>query len=305
MPSAEHEAFAAGLAAVGPLTPEVLPDPATTARLRQASDEVPASLPADVVLTAVDAGGVPALWVEVPQSRPDRVVVFLHGGGYIWMSARSHTLLAAQIARAARVRCLSLDYRLAPQHPFPAPVEDTVAACRWLAARGIEPGRTVLVGESAGGGLVLAALIALRDAGEKLPAAGACVSPWTDLTVSGASADAADDPVVTGTALRAMAAGYLAGADPTAPTASPLFADPRGLPPLHLQVGTREALLDDAVRFAERARAAGVDVTLVRHPGVVHMWVVLGPDLPETAEAIRALATFVDQRTADSSPSRR
>jgi acetyl esterase/lipase len=205
-------------------------------------------------------------------------------------------LVAAGLVRASGCRCVSVDYRRSPEHPYPAPVEDLTAVYRAVLAGGESAGRIAFAGDSAGGGLVLAGLVALRDAGDALPAAGVSISPWTDLAVTGPSADTVDDPIVSGAGLRMMADVYLDGADPQSPTASPLYADLGGLPPVLVQVGTREALLDDARRVAERARDAGVDVTLHEFDGVVHMWVVMGPDLPESLEAFAEAGAFVRDR---------
>ncbi len=188
---------------------------------------------------------------------------------------------------------MGVDYRRAPEHPYPAPVEDLVAAYRGLLDQGVPADRIAFAGDSAGGGLVVAGLVALRDAGDTLPAAAMSISPWTDLAVTGPSADTADDPIVSGNALRMMANLYLDGADPRSPTASPLYAELKGLPPLLVQVGTRESLLDDACRLVDRARDAGVDVTLHEYEDVVHMWVVMGPDIPESLEAFDEAGTFV------------
>jgi acetyl esterase/lipase len=224
---------------------------------------------------------------------PIGTMVFVHGGGYIWMRAQSHLPVVAALVRASGCRGVSVDYRRAPEHPFPAPVEDLVAVHRALVDEGVSPSRIAFAGDSAGGGLVIGGLVALRDAGAAIPAAAVSISPWTDLTVSGASADVADDPLVNGRALRMMAGVYLAGADPRSPTASPLYADLHGLPPLLVQVGTREALLDDARRVVERARECGVDVVLHEFEDVVHMWVVIGPDIPESLEAFAEAGEFV------------
>ena len=225
--------------------------------------------------------------------------MFVHGGGYIWMRARTHLAVAAALVRESGCRCVSVDYRRAPEAPYPAPVDDLVAVYRALLADGIAPARIAFAGDSAGGGLVIAGLVALRDAGVALPAAGVSISPWTDLAVTGASADLADDPIVSGTALRMMADVYLAGADATSPTASPLYADLRGLPPLLVQVGTRESLLDDARRLVERAREHGVDVSLHEFEDVVHMWVVIGPEIPESQAAFAEAGAFVREHVRD------
>jgi monoterpene epsilon-lactone hydrolase len=290
-PSPEHEALVAGIVASGQRTPDEIPDMATIAAQRTTHEPL-APVPDGVRVVEVDAGGVPSLWVDAPDVDPSKVVVLFHGGGYVWLSARTHTTLAAQLSAACGARCLVVGYRQAPEHPYPAAVDDAVTVFGWLRDNDIAPSRTLSTGDSAGGGLAIAAVLALRDARLPTPAGIACFSPWTDLTVSGASAWDVDDPLVSGRGLKAMAEAYLAGADPSAPTASPLFADLRGLPPIHIQVGSREALLDDTLRFVERARAAGVDVTHVVHAGVIHMWVVFGPHLPETDDAVRRAADF-------------
>jgi acetyl esterase/lipase len=241
---------------------------------------------------------IPCLVVSPSAGAPIGTIVFVHGGGYIWMTARTHVLVAAGLVRASGCRCVSVDYRRAPEHPYPAPVEDLVAVFHGLLDDGFPADQIVFAGDSAGGGLVVAGLVALRDAGDALPAAAVSISPWTDLAVTGASADTADDPIVSGAALRMMASIYLDGASPLSPTASPLHADLRGLPPMLVQVGTREALLDDARRLAERARKSGIDVTLSEYPEVVHMWVVIGPEIPESLDAFREAGTFIRKHLA-------
>src|SRR5690606_5447385 len=172
--------------------------------------------------------------------------------------------LGGRISKAANCRVLSLDYRLAPEHPFPAAVDDAVTGYRWLLDQGIRPDRIAIAGDSAGGGLAAATLVALKDRGEPMPAAGVCLSPWVDMEGTGESmtSRAALDPMVQKDGLKDMASLYLDGADPRSPLAAPLYADLSGLPPLLIQVGTAETLYDDATRLAEKAEAAGVDVTL-------------------------------------------
>lgn len=292
MPSPEHEAYVASLPPGG-ATPEVRPSDEAFAAMRREEAATPVVTPPGFVVTAVDAGGVPGFWVAEAGAAPLRTILYLHGGGYIFLTAGRFTPVMAEAARWAGARCLGIDYRRAPEHPFPAPVEDAVTAYRWLLDQGVDPSTIALAGDSAGGGLVIAALLAIRDQGLPLPAAGASISPWTDLHVRGASADAVDDPVVTRAALRMMAQTYLAGADPSEPYASPLHADLKGLPPLHVQVGTREALLDDSRRIVAHARACGVEVTSLEHPDVAHMWVFYGPTMPEGQDAFRAIGDFL------------
>jgi len=251
--------------------------------------------PDDVACEPVDAGGVPAEWIAAPGAREDRVILYLHGGGYVIGSINSHRELASRISRGSQARALSIDYRLAPENPFPAGLDDATAAYRWLLSTGVEPTRVVVAGDSAGGGLTLATLLALRDAGTPLPAAGVCLSPWTDLEGTGDSAKpgAVDDPMVQLDGLVAMGRHYLGGADPRDPLAAPLYADYTGLPPLLIQVGTREILLDDATRVAERAKQCGVDVTLEPWEGLIHVWHAFGPTVPESQEAVARIGEFI------------
>ena len=214
MPSAQHEMIVQMLTA----RPRIVAP--TVAETRAGFEELAKMFPVapDVTHQSVDAGGVPSEWVSVPESRPDRVILYLHGGGYVIGSLNTHRELASRIARATRARALVIDYRLAPEHPFPAAVEDATAAYRWLLAAGVLPSNIALAGDSAGGGLTLATLLALRDAQQPLPAAGICMSPWTDLEGTGASAQpgGADDPLLDVAGLREMGAHY-ALSEPAAP----------------------------------------------------------------------------------------
>lgn len=259
-----------------------------------------APLPDDVRREVVSANGVPAEWVSVPDIDPGRVILYLHGGGYVIGSINTHRDLAQRLSRAARARVLLIDYRLAPEHPHPAAVDDATAAYRWLLAEGFKPGRLVVAGDSAGGGLTVATLLAVRDAGLPAPAAGVCLSPWVDLEQSGESmtskADA--DPMVQRDGLSKMAAMYLNGQSARTPLASPLYADLHGLPPLLIQVGTAETLLDDSTRLAERARAAGVQTTLEPWDDMIHVWQAFAALLPEGQEAIERIGEFVRQHAA-------
>ena len=246
----------------------------------------------------VNTGGVPAEWAIAPGARDERVLVYVHGGGYTMGSLATHRALCARLSRLGHMRVLNVAYRLAPEHPHPAAVEDATAAVRWVYAQGFAPSRVAIGGDSAGGGLTLATLLALRDAGAPLPAAGVCISPWTDLSASGDSirTKASVDPMVTEGPLRAMAAAYLGGKEARTPLASPLFADLRGLPPLLVQVGDAELLLDDATRLASRARAAGVDVTLEVWEEMFHVWHAFAEILPEAARACERIAEWLEPR---------
>jgi acetyl esterase/lipase len=255
-------------------------------------------LPADVVTEAVSANGVPAEWTSVPGVDSDRVVMYVHGGGYVIGSLESHRELVARIARAAGCRALAVDYRLAPEHPFPAAVDDAVAAYRWLLAQGVEAKCIVIAGDSAGGGLTIAALLAIRDGGIEQPAAGVCLSPWVDLEGTGESMTARHevDPMVHKTELLEMASQYLGGADPHTPLAAPLHAELAGLPPLLIQVGTSETLYDDSTRIAAKARSAGVDVTLEEYEELFHVFQAFAM-LPEARDATDRIGAFVRTHT--------
>ncbi len=261
---------------------------------------IEAQAPAGVTSTPVEAGGVSAEWSVADGADQDKVILYVHGGGYVMGSAGSHRDMTGRLSQAAGARVLSLNYRLAPEHPFPAPVDDTLAAYRWLLAQGIQADHIAIAGDSAGGGLALAALIAIRDAGEPLPAAGIGISPWVDMEGTGASMTtrAAVDPVVQKEGLLGMAKLYLGGADPKNPLAAPLHANLAGLPPLLIQVGDAETLLDDATRITERARKAAVDVTLKVWGEMPHVWHLFAPILPEGQQAIEEIGVFFQAQTA-------
>jgi len=276
------------------------PAPAETAAKRAQYDRAERvfKTPADVRVEAVPAGGVPSEWLVPAGARTDAAVLYLHGGGYVIGSPRSHRHVAAAVAAAAGIAALLPDYRLAPEHPFPAAVDDAVAAYGWLLDRGIAPGRIAVAGDSAGGGLTVATLLALRERGRPLPAAGVCISPWVDLTCSGASyaTRAAVDPMVTRDGVAEMARQYLAGADAKTPLASPLHADLAGLPPLLIQVGSDEVLLDDSTQLGAQARAAGVDAEVEVWPDMIHVWHWFLPMLDEAQRAVERIGEFVKGR---------
>jgi epsilon-lactone hydrolase len=270
----------------------------TRANFEQMSALFPVA--ADIAREPVSAGGVKAEWVTAPGADAGRAVLYLHGGGYVIGSINTHRDLAARISRAAKARVLVIDYRLAPEHPFPAAVEDSVAAYHWMLAQGLKPSRIAVGGDSAGGGLTVATLVAIRDAKLTLPAAGVCLSPWIDLEGLGDSmkTKAAVDPIVQKEPLVEMAAHYLQGKDPRSPLAAPLYADLAGLPPLLVQVGTAETLLDDSTRLAERARKAGVKVTLAPWENMIHVFQVFAPMLDEGQQAIEKIGEFVRANAA-------
>ena len=244
--------------------------------------------PPGVTYEADSLGGVPVEWAIPDAHAPERVLVYFHGGGYLQGSPATHRALVGRLALAASARAVSVDYRMGPEAPFPAAVEDACAVLQALAGMGVPPTATAVAGDSAGGGLAAAALIATREAGATLPGAALLLSPWTDLALTGESirGRARRDPMLTEEHLRIGVEGYLAGADPRGPLASPLHADLRGLPPLLVHVGGREIIHDDSSRFVERARAAGVDATLEVWEPQFHIWHFFAPVLPEAREAI-------------------
>jgi epsilon-lactone hydrolase len=257
--------------------------------------------PAGTQRAVVDAGGVAAERVDTPVSEPDRHVLFLHGGGYVIGSPSVYRDLTWRLAAASRARLLALDYRLAPEYPFPAALDDAVAAYAWLLADGADPRRLAAIGDSAGGGLAFSVLLRCRDEGRlPLPAAVVALSPWTDLALTGTSLrrNARADPFIDAADLAPLAGFYLAGANPRNPYASPLYGDPTGLPPTLIQVGSDEILRDDATRMADRLRAAGCEVALEIWPRMPHVWHLFAAVMPEARRAIAAAGAFVQARTA-------
>ncbi len=258
-------------------------------------------LPKGARFQGVDAGGVKSEWMEMPPVNRDRVVLLLHGGGYSSGSPRTHRKLAANLSRAAFARVLTPDYRLAPEHPFPAGVKDALRAYGWLLDQGVAAGNVVVAGDSAGAGLALSMLVALRDAGAALPRAAVLMSAWTDLTTSSPShgINRKLDVQVTRQGLREAGALYMDGRDPADPMASTLFAKLAGLPPLLLQVGGDEVLLDDSRLLAERARVAGVDATLRVFDSMWHVFQFHAPEVPEAQAAMNDIAAFIRAQFGD------
>jgi acetyl esterase/lipase len=247
----------------------------------------------------VRAGGVQAEWFHAPESDPGRVLLYFHGGGYSIGSIDSHRDFIARLCIAAGATGLAVDYRLAPEHPFPAQLEDALAAYRWLLGRDVDPSRLVVGGESAGGGLTLSTLVSLRDAGDPLPAAAVVISPWVDLECNAPSVLANERyDYISRRALRAYAGRFVRDADLRNPLAAPLHADLRGLPPMLVQAGGAEALLDDARRIAARARDAGVDVTLDIEEDMIHVFQLFAVILERGRLAIERAGAFARKRTS-------
>ncbi len=249
----------------------------------------------DLKIEQLTVAGRPAEWIAAPGANSKCAILYLHGGGYVMGSINTHRSLAGEISRAAKAWVLLLDYRLAPENKFPAGLEDATAAYHWLIAQGFAPANIAIAGDSAGGGLTAATLVALRDKKAPLPAAGVCISPWSDLTCTNASykTRASADPMVQGGGLDKMTKAYLGDADPKHPHASPNFADLTGLPPLLIHVGDHEVLLDDSIALHAKAKGCGVDSTLEIWPEMIHVWHVFHPMLDEGKQGIERIGEYL------------
>jgi acetyl esterase/lipase len=267
--------------------------PAQRARLEGLANFFP--VPDGTEVEPATIGGVRGEWVRARRARRDATLLYLHGGGYVIGSPQSHRHLVAAISEASGLSVFSADYRLAPENPFPAAVDDAVAAFKGLLESGIPAGKLAIAGDSAGGGLTIATLVALREKGIALPACAVAISPWADLSQGGEAyrTRARRDPMVKKEGLDQMAGAYLGGKDPKTPLASPLFADLRGLPPLLLQVGTEEALYSDTTGLKQRAEEAGVEVSAESWAGMTHVWHIFHPILSEGRDAIARIGSFL------------
>ena len=253
--------------------------------------------PSGTDITVVQAGELRMHRTTTAASRTERNVLYLHGGGYVSGGPAFYRHFAWRIANAVKARVWALEYRLAPEHPFPAALDDAVSAFRWLARETGSAGELLVMGDSAGAGLALCLLLKLRDLGGPLPTAAVAMSPWTDLALTGASLslNARADPMLNVEDTRLFAACYLAGTDPRSPDASPLYGDPAGLPPTLIHVGSDEILLDDSVRMADRLRAKGRNIELEIWPRMPHVWHLFAPVLPEARQAIARIGAFAQR----------
>jgi epsilon-lactone hydrolase len=270
----------------------------TVVQMRSDWDAAFGDSTAPVTYERVSAGGVDGEWISPANAPEDKAILYFHGGGFRIGSVASHRDLIAQIGLAGGCRVLAINYRLAPEHRFPAALDDAIAAYGWMIDRGIKPANIAFAGDSAGGNLVLAAMLALRERRLPLPVSAVLMSPWTDLVATGASyiSRAEADPIHQRPMILALARNYLGGeGDPYDPLVSPLYADLRGLPPLLIQVGDRETVLDDSVMFADMARAAGIDVKLEVWDGMIHVFQMFGAELPEAHQAIASIAGFLNR----------
>jgi epsilon-lactone hydrolase len=266
----------------------------SVAQMRSDWDAAFAGCTVPVSCRQVTAGGVDAEWIVPADAPSDKAILYFHGGGFRLGSVASHRDLIARIAEASGCRVLAINYRLAPEHRFPAALEDALAAFTWLREQGFKPQDIALAGDSAGGNLVLALMLSLRDRGQPLAAAAALMSPWTDLAASGESyqSRATADPIHQRSMMLALAKNFLGDGDIRNPLASPLYADFSGLPPLLIQVGDRETVRDDATMLAAKAKAAGVEAALQVWDGMIHVFQMF-PEIPEAREAVASIAAFL------------
>lgn len=272
----------------------------TLEQRRKGMEKVAFKVAEDIVIEHVRVGGCAAEWLRAPGTDAQRAILYLHGGGYVMGSPNTHRSLGGEVSRAAKAAVLMVDYRLAPESPFPAAVDDGVASFEWLIAHGFKPQNLAIAGDSAGGGLAAATLVALRDRKLPLPGAGVCISPWSDLTCSNESykTRAGADPMVTSDGIGNMAGLYLQGADAKNPLASPNFASLQSLPPLLIHVGRDEVLLDDSIKLHNKAKADGVDSTLEIWDDMIHVWHAFHPMLPEAKQAIVRVGAFLQEKWA-------
>lgn len=292
MPSTEHEALVAALLESNPVESDSLSEQRENYRVMMT--QIP--LPDDVVLESETINSVEIDWIHPKQSRNDTVIIYLHGGGYAIGDSSCYQEVSSRLTQATGASVAIVNYRLAPENPFPAALDDSVAIFSGLLQRGLSPAHIAFVGDSAGGGLVLSTLMKLKQLDKPQPACAICFSPWTDLAQTGASNRDTEihDPLVNTDVLAEMASMY-AGSNTTHPLASPLYGEYEGLPPLQIHVGTREILRDDARRFYHKAKAHGVNIELFEEPGLIHIWPVIAPQAPESITAMARCANFISQ----------
>lgn len=271
----------------------------TLEQRRAGMEKVAFKVADDIQVETVTVASRPAEWLRAPGIQAERAILYLHGGGYVMGSPNTHRSLGGEVSRAAQAAVLMLDYRLGPEEPFPAAVEDSVAAYKWLLDQGFAPQNLAIAGDSAGGGLTAATLVAARDQNVAMPGTAVCISPWSDMTCSNDSYQtrAEADPMVGGD-IGKMAELYLQGKDTKDPYVSPNFADLRSLPPLLIQVGRDEVLLDDSIKLNQKARTDGVDSTLEIWEDMVHVWHAFHPMLPEGRDGIQRVGEFLREKWA-------
>ena len=255
-------------------------------------------IPKGISIDKFEIDGIPTEWISPAEAEQDKVIIHLHGGGYVTGGIDSHQSMCILMAQTLKMKVLLPEYRLAPEHPFPAALEDTLKVYRWLLAQGYQSGNIIISGDSAGGGLSLATVLSLRDSGELLPAAMVCMSPWTDLTLKGKShiTNAKTESILRPDVLSEWASSYIGAEKSNHLLISPIYADFHGFPPLLIQVGSDEVLLDDSLTLAEKAKADGVDVTLKVWDELWHVWQALGDLIPESKKAFEEMGQFVSDQ---------
>lgn len=296
MPSLRSHLFRALIKATAPRTLSLTSLPELRARMAALSSKQP--LPKGVDISPAKADGVPVEWFTPTAGHSQSVILYLHGGAWTLGWTNTGRSMLAHLCLASQCRALAVDYRLAPEHPFPDALEDCLTVYRWLLNNGTARQQIVIAGDSAGGNLALATLLGLRDSAEPLPAAAVCISAVTDLAFTGESLISARDPSITVEFAQAMARHYIGGRDPHQPLISPLYGRMDGLPPLLIHAGEDEIFLSDAVRLAEHARSAAVDVRLVIGSKMWHVWHAFAPYLPEAQQAIKEIGAFIREHAA-------
>jgi len=291
MPSAAHESLVAMIKSA-PAAPDMTIE---QRRAQFAAQMASMPLAPEIETSNAELGGVPVEWVRVAGGDAKTIVLLVHGGGFVMGSAQTHREFASRIARAAGCQVVAVDYRLAPEASFPAPIDDVVSVYGALLDQGYSPRQISLLGDSCGGGLVLSLLALFKMRGIALPASAVAACPWIDLEVVGSSSSPGevDDPLMSREMLQGIAGLYLGGASPKDPRANALFADLRGLPPILVQAGTRDILYSDAIRFAQKALAADVKLSLSIYEGLTHVWHLHGEAIPEGKEAVDEIALFL------------
>lgn len=282
----------------GRLRREVIDFNTSVTAMRQEADKFTDSrlfkMPPGVEVSPVSLDGLAGSWILPAQATKDKAILYFHGGGYVMGSIKMHQSIVAKFVLGSSVPALLFDYRLAPEHPFPAALEDALTAYRWLLVQDVAPARIVFAGDSAGGGLVLATLLAARDRGLPLPAAAVALSPWTDLKCTGESYQTKTNVCVAPKGMCTVFSQYYVGDhDPGLPEISPIYGDLHGLPPLLINVGDYDVLLDDSTRFAAKAKEAGVEVTLKVEPGMFHCYPLCAPLFPEARRAMAEICDFI------------
>ena len=280
------------------LKPEAWDENTSIAAFRElaesANRRMESKLPPGLEVCPFDLAGMHAEWLIPTGANREKVILYTMGGGYISGSCNDHRTLVAKVAQNSGFTVLMFDHRLAPEHPYPAALDDSLTAYRWLLDQGTRPENILIMGESAGGGLCLATLLALRDQGFPLPAAAVALSPWTDLKLSGDSYRTKRNVCISPPGMSRVCSKYYVGDhDPTEPSISPLYGDLHGLPPIYINVGDYDTMLDDSTRFAAKAKEAGVDITLVVAPKMVHCYPLMAPMFPEATQALNEVCAFI------------